>query len=58
MKNSAMNKALKSQSKADIDIWESQYVCGGYKMKKNGKKTFNRAQRRLDKAVIKEQREG
>jgi len=53
MKN--LNKALKAQSRADIDIWESQYVVGGYRMKKDGKKDWNRAQRRLDKAIIKEQ---
>ncbi len=50
-----INRALKAQRRADIDIWESQYVCGGYRMKKDGKRDYNRAQRRLDKALIREQ---
>lgn len=47
-----MSKALKAQSKADIDIWESRYVCSGLRMKKAGKRSYNRACRRLDKAVV------
>jgi hypothetical protein len=52
----SMNKAAKAQRGAGIDIWESRYVCGGRAMKRDGKKTHKRAQRRLDKALIAEQR--
>lgn len=50
-----INKALKAQRKADLDIWESQYMCGGHRMRQDGKRMHNRAQRRLDKAVVQEQ---
>ena len=52
------NKATKAQRGAGIDIWESRYVCGGRSMKRNGKRTAKRAQRRLNKALIREQAAG
>jgi hypothetical protein len=56
MKNA--NQAIKAQRGAGIDIWESRYVCGGRSMKRDGKRTAKRAQRRLNKALISEQRAG
>ena len=53
-----MSKALKAQSKADIDIWESRYVCSGLRMKKDAKRSYNRAQRRLDKVLTTESANG
>lgn len=51
-----LNRAVKRQRGAGIDIWESQYVIGGREMRRDGKRTHNRAQRRIDKALIAEQR--
>jgi hypothetical protein len=53
-----MHKAVKAQSKAGIDIWESRYFYPGAarRTKQGGKRTHKRAQRRLDKALIAEQR--
>jgi hypothetical protein len=50
------NKAVKRQRGAGIDIWEARYVVGGREMRRNGKRDHNRAQRRLNKALIAEQR--
>jgi hypothetical protein len=50
------NKAVKAQRNAGIDIWESRYVYGGYRMRKDAKKANKRAQRRLNRALIAEQR--
>lgn len=47
-----MSKALKAQSKAATTIWESRYLYSRLSMKKAGKRSYNRAQRRLDKAVV------
>jgi hypothetical protein len=53
-----LNKAVKAQRGAGIDIWESRYFYPGAarRTKQGGKRTNKRAQRRLDKAVIAEQR--
>lgn len=53
---SQLNKAIKRQRGAGIDIWESRYVIGGREMRRNGKRDHKRAQRRLNKALIAEQR--
>lgn len=47
-----LNKAVKSQRQAGIDIWESRYVVGGREMRRDAKRANKRARRRLDKAVI------
>lgn len=52
-----INKLNKALSGAGIDIWESRYVVGGYKMRKEAKRTSKRAHRRSKKALIKEQQE-
>lgn len=47
-----LNKAIKTQRGAGIDIWESRYVVGGKEMRRDAKRAHKRARRRLDKAVI------
>lgn len=49
-----INKAIKRQRGAGIDIWEARYVVGGREMRREGKKAHKRAQRRIDKAIIRE----
>jgi hypothetical protein len=53
-----MSKAVRAQRRAGIDVWESRYFCPGSarRTKQDGKRTNTRAQRRLDKAIIAEQR--
>jgi len=51
-----INKLAKVQSKASIDIRESRYLCGGHRLKHEAKKVHKRAQRRMGKALIEEQR--
>lgn len=48
----ALNKANKAIRHAATDIWESAYLCGGYRMKRAAKVAAKRANRRLGKAVI------
>jgi len=50
MKNA--NKAQKAQKAAGIDIWESRYLVGGRRMKKDAKRASNRAIRRESKAIV------
>ena len=52
-----LSKALRAQSRAGIDIRESRIVCNGRSLRKDGKRSSKRAQRRLDQAIIGEQRE-
>tara|TARA_Y100000310_G_C20385865_1_gene670369 strand:- start:554 stop:721 length:168 start_codon:yes stop_codon:yes gene_type:complete len=47
------NKAAKAIRAASLDIWEGKFVCGRA-LKRDGKKTSNRAIRRLGKALIAE----
>jgi len=47
------NKAVKAIRAASLDIWEGKFVCGRA-LKREGKKTSNRATRRLGKALIAE----
>jgi hypothetical protein len=49
-----LNKAIKAQRGAGIDIWESRYVIGGREMRRDAKRANKRARRRLDKAIIRE----
>ena len=48
------NKATKSLRMASLDIWESKYVNGGKALKREAKKTSNRAVRRMGKVLIAE----
>lgn len=48
------NKAFKRQREAGIDIWESRYVVGGREMRRDAKRQHKRAQRRLNKELIRE----
>lgn len=52
-----INKAVKRQRGAGIDIREATYLVGGYRQKSAAKKNHKRAQRRLDKALVQEQRD-
>ncbi len=47
----AVIKAEKAQRMANFDIYESQYLCGGHRMKKDAKRSSKRAQRRLNKVI-------
>ena len=49
-----LNKAVKAQRLAGIDIWESRYVVGGRERRRDAKRSNKRARRRLDKALIHE----
>ena len=53
MKN--LNKCVKRDRSAGIDIWESRYVVGGREMRKNGKRDSKRANRRAKRDLISEQ---
>lgn len=55
-----MDKATKRISLALLDFWESQYYYPGAeeRTKRYAKRDRKRAQRRLDKELIKEQQEG
>jgi len=48
------NKAFKCQRGAGIDIWESRYVVDGREMRRDAKRQHKRAQRRLNKEIIRE----
>jgi hypothetical protein len=50
-----INRAIKSKMAATSDIWESRYLVGGAKMKREAKRTSKRAQRRMNKQLIREQ---
>lgn len=47
-----INKYSHTILSASLDIWESQYLTGGYRMKKTAKKASKKAQRQLNKAII------
>ena len=53
MKVKKFNKAFKAIRAASFDIYESKFVCGKA-LKREAKKTSNRAIRRLGKALIAE----
>ena len=53
MKVKKFNKAVKAIRGASLDIWEGKFVCGKA-LKREAKKTSNRASRRLGKAIIAE----
>ena len=48
------DKAQKAKRYANFDIYESQYLCGGHRMKKDAKRRSKRAQRMLDKFLARE----
>ena len=48
-----LNKTIKAIRGAKPDICESKYICGRA-LKRDGKKTSNRAIRRMGKALIAE----
>jgi hypothetical protein len=48
-----LNKIVKALRGAKLDICESKYVCGRA-LKRDGKKTSNRAIRRMSKVLIAE----
>jgi hypothetical protein len=48
-----LNKAFKAIRMASFDICESKFLCGKV-MKREAKKTSNRATRRFGKAIIAE----
>ena len=49
-----LNKTIKAIRGASLDIWESKYVIGGKALKRDAKKSSNRAVRRMSKALIAE----
>ena len=53
MKVKKFNKAVKAIRAASLDIWEGKFVCGRA-LKRDGKKTSNRAIRRMSKVLIAE----
>lgn len=50
------NKAQKAMNAAKSDVWESAYLAGGYRMKKDAKRAGKRASRRQAKAVIRDEK--
>jgi hypothetical protein len=54
----SMSKPLKIMAREGLCIWESQYFLHGYRTKRDAKRSYKRAQRRLSKGLIGEQANG